>query len=98
MKNLKLKPGFLVDDWKGEISPINYAKINYLHYGNVEEHFLVENDGVFIELLTKWSSKKIFDSLIEAEQHSSIVKQKTIKYYEEQVTRNQEKLKELKKL
>lgn len=98
MKNIKLKKGYLVEDWSGLVIEINYAVINYSHYGNVEERYLVEKNGHFMEPISKYNSDKIFDSLIEAEQHSLTVVKKTIKYYEEQVVKNQEKLEELRKL
>jgi hypothetical protein len=98
MRNIKLKKGYLVEDWSGLVIEINYAVINYSHYGNVEERYLVEKNGHFMEPITKYNSNKIFDSLIEAEQHSLTVVKGTIKYYKEQIVRNQEKLKELQKL
>lgn len=97
MKNIKLKPGYLVRDWTGEIEPINYTIINYLDYGNIEERFLyADKSGNFSEPISKWNSDKIFDSLEEAEKHSVIKKQERIKYYEKQVKEYSEKLDEYK--
>lgn len=97
MKNIKLKLGYLVKDWSGEIEPINYTVINYLHYGTVEEGFLyVDKRGNFSEPISKWSSDKIFDSIEEAEKHSAIKKQERIKYYEKQIKEYFEKLEEYK--
>lgn len=97
MKSLKLKPGFLVRDWTGEIETINYTIINFLNYGNIEERFLYcDKDGNFSEPITKYNSDKIFDSFEEAEKHSVIKKKERIKYYEKQVKEYSEKLEEYK--
>lgn len=98
MKNIKLKLGYLVKDWTGEIEPVKYTTINYLHYGTIEERFLyVDEDGNFSEPITRYNSDKIFDSLVEAEKHSAIKKKKRIEYYEKQVKEYSEKLEECRK-
>jgi hypothetical protein len=98
MKNIKLKKGYLVDDWTGLVIEINYSIINYSHYGNIEERYLVEKNGHFMEPISKHSSNKIFDSLVKAEEHSLSVVKNTIKYYENDIIKTQEKLEELRKL
>lgn len=97
MKNIKLKKGYLVDDWTGLVTEINYSIINYSHYGNIEERYLVEKNGHFMEPISKHSSNKIFDSLLVAKLHSLSVVKNTIKYYEKQVVESQEKLEGLRK-
>lgn len=92
MKTLKLKPGFLVNDWDGEITPIDYVIVNYSHYGN-EKFLFADKDGVF-QVISKWSDDKIFDSLEEAEKHSKIKKKERIAYCEKQIKEYTERLKE----
>jgi hypothetical protein len=93
MKTLKLKPGFLVQDWDGDIIPIFYTIFSYMNYGTKEKKFLYcTKNGDFSEPISEWSSDKIFDSLEEAEKHSKIKKKERIKYYENQVKKYLEKL------
>lgn len=97
MKNIKLKPGFLVDNWDGGIQLVDYCLIDYIWYGNLEKRFLyVDKEGNFSEPISKYNSTKIFDTPEEAEKHSAIKKQERSKYYENQIKEYSEKLEEYK--
>jgi hypothetical protein len=97
MVNLKLKSGFLVKEWTGEIIPINYTIINYLNFGNLEERFLfVDANKTFYEPTRKCSSDKVFDIFKDAEEYSKQVKKDVLIYLESQIKHYEEKVKEYK--
>lgn len=97
MKNIKLKQGFLVEGWNGKLEEVFYTTINYRHFGDEEERFLiVDKNGLFREPINKYNDAKIYDSLDEAKRQSLIVRQKQILYYETQSKEYLQKAEKLK--
>ena len=87
MKNLKLKPGYLVFDWTGEVVPVYYTTVKKAHYGTEEECFLMfdKKDMKMREPITKWNSDKVFDSLQEAEAWALTKKRAKLEYFKERI-------------
>lgn len=96
MKNIKLEQGYLVSDWQGEITKVSYKLVPTLHYGSVEERFLlVDENNVFLEMLPEYKKQFICGSLKEAETLSVKLKERRKNYYLGQIKDYQKRIEEL---
>lgn len=97
MNNIKLKQGFLVDDWDGKIEEVSYFEGNYNDFGVSECTIYFTKDGIMHKPISKYSTIKIFDSKVEADKQSAEVIQNQITYFEKQRDEYQERINNLKK-
>lgn len=97
MNNIKLKQGFLVDDWDGRIDEIDYFEGKYNDFGVSDCTIYFTKDGIMHRPISKYSTKKIFDSKIEADKKSAEVIEDQINYFKEQRDEYQERINSLKK-
>lgn len=97
MNNIKLKQGFLVDDWDGKIEEVSYFEGKYNDFGVDDYIFYFTKDGVMHKPLSRYNSKKIFDSKREADKHSAEVVENQIKYFKKQANEYLERAKSIEK-
>lgn len=96
MKKLELKEGYLVSDWNGEVTKVFYKLIPHLHYGSIEERFLLVNEGnVFLEMLPEHKRRFICDTLEKAKKLAQELKKERVSYYEKQIKDYQKSIEEL---
>lgn len=95
MKNLKLKEGYYVDSWYGEITPIFYTIVDDIGLVSETKILLFNSDSDLIDLLYEHKKSNIHDDLKSAEIQSKRFMENRIISLKERIKSHEKDIKEL---